>query len=309
MTGGGTSRSRSRPRLDVASLGRFDGLTLHARHGLGERPGERRHPGRPQPSGIELESYSAYTPGDDLRHLDWSAVGRLDSLVVRRFTAEREVLFHLLLDVSASMDAPAEDGKLASARELGLALGYIGLAANDAVQLTLLGGKGTVTASPVHRHRRGIFAVAAMLDGARAEGTLRIDVALDAYAQRHREAGAALVISDFMTDPSEVERGILALQARRFAVHLLHVIGASELDPGASFTRGLLVDVESGESHAMAMTPEVEARYQAVLAAHLAALAAVAERTRASYTRVVAGSDVAAFVVGDLARQDLVRRR
>jgi uncharacterized protein (DUF58 family) len=99
-----------RAALEIDALHHFDGLALHVRRGMGERPGERRFPGRPQASGIELESYSDYTPGDDLRHLDWNAVGRLDTLLIKRFTAEREVVFHLLLDASASMDAPPSDG-------------------------------------------------------------------------------------------------------------------------------------------------------------------------------------------------------
>jgi uncharacterized protein (DUF58 family) len=294
--------------LDVADLGRFDGLALHVRRGKGERPGERRFPGHPQPSGVEVEAYSAYTPGDDLRHLDWSALGRLDTLLVRRFTAERQVLFHFLLDASASMDAPPDDGKLASARALTLALAYIGLAASDAARVTLLAGDGA-TSSPVHRQRRSVLAIAGQLAGAEVAGTLDFGRALEDYAQRHPESGAALVISDFMTDPTAVERGVLALQARRFEVHLLHVIGASELDPAASFTRGVLVDVESGATHPMVVTAAVAARYHEVLEAHLAALRAVAERTRCTYARYLAGSDLAAFVAGDLARTGLVRRR
>ena len=295
--------------LAIASLGRFDGLALHVRRGMGERPGERRFPGHAQPSGVEVEAYSAYTPGDDLRHLDWNAVGRLDTLLIRRFTAEREVLFHLVLDMSASMDAPPQDAKLASACELALALAYIGLAASDAARVVLLGGDGTITSSPVYRHRRSTLTVATLLGAARVAGTLQLGAALEDYARRHPEAGAALLISDLMTDPAEVERGVLALQARRFEVHLLHVIGASELDPAGSFTRGVLVDVESGATHSMVLTAAVAARYREVLERHLAALRAVAERSRCSYTRFVAGSDLAAFVSGDLARSGLVRRR
>lgn len=295
--------------LDVASLGRFDGLALHVARGHGERPGERRFPGHPQASGIEVESYGNYTPGDDLRHLDWNALGRLDTLVVRRFTAEREVLFHLLLDVSASMDAPPEDGKLASAAALTLSLAYIGLAASDAVRLAMLTGAVAGATTRVYRHRQSALTLAARLADANPAGTLVIGAALEDYARRHREGGAALVISDFMTDPAELERGVLALQARRFEVHLLHVLGASELDPASSFTRGVLVDVESGATHPLVMTAAVAARYHDLLTAHLTALRGVADRTRCSYTRLVAGSDLVAFVTDDLARTGLVRRR
>jgi uncharacterized protein (DUF58 family) len=256
-----------------------------------------------------VEAYSAYAPGDDLRHLDWNAVGRLDTLLIRRFTAEREALFHVLVDTSASMDAPPSDGKLAAARELALTLAYMALAAGDAATLGLLGRDGTTTSSPVHRQRRSVLTVADRVAAARADGTLDLAAALEDYARRHPEAGIALVISDFMTDPAGVERGVLALQARRFEVHLLHVIGRSELDPAGSFTRGVLVDVESDERHPMVLTTATLARYREVLERHLAALRAVAERTRASYARLVAGEDLFAFVTGELARQGLVRRR
>jgi len=295
--------------LDVASLGRFDGLALHVARGRGERPGERRFPGHPQASGIEVESYGDYTPGDDLRRLDWNALGRLDTLLVRRFTAEREVLFHFLLDVSASMDAPPEDGKLASAAALTLALAYVGLAGSDAVRLALLTGATEVASTRVYRHRQSALTLAARLADANAAGTLVVGTALEDYARRHREGGAAILISDFMTEPADVERGVQALQARRFEVHLLHVVGRSEVDPASSFTRGMLVDVESGATHPLVMTAAVAAGYQEVLAAHVAALRAVADRTRCSYTRLVAGSNLVAFVTDDLARAGLVRRR
>jgi uncharacterized protein (DUF58 family) len=276
---------------DLTNLGRFDGFALHVRRGMGMRPGERRFPGHAQPSGVEVESYGAYTPGDDLRHLDWHALGRLDTLLIRRFTAEREVLFHLLLDVSASMDAPPEDGKLAGAAALALALAYIGLGASDATRVALLTGTRALATTPVLRQRRSTLAVAELLGAAQVAGTLQLGAALEDYARRHPEAGAALVISDLMTDPAEVERGVLALQARRFEVHLLHVIGASELDPAGRFTRGVLVDVESGASRPLLLT------------------AAIAERCRCRYARYVAGTDLAAFVSGALAETGLVRRR
>src|SRR5207253_395345 len=120
-------------------------------------------PGRPEPAGIELEAYGAYVPGDDLRHLDWNAVARLDTLLVRRFTAERELVVHLLLDASASMAAPARDGKLAVARELALALAYVALGANDAVRIAVLSGDGATRVSPLLRQRGSLARAAALL--------------------------------------------------------------------------------------------------------------------------------------------------
>jgi uncharacterized protein (DUF58 family) len=295
--------------LDPAALARYDGLALHVRRGMGERPGDRRFPGHPQPAGVEIEAYSAYAPGDDLRHLDWNAVGRLDALLVRRFTAEREVLFHILLDCSASMAVPARDDKLATACELAMALAYMALAANDAVRVTLLAGDAPPRVSPLYRQRASAARVAELLGSAAALGPLALGATLEDYARQHPQPGTAFLISDLMMAPAEVERGVQALRARRYEVHLLHVIGRGELEPERDFTRALLTDVESDAVHPVTLTPAAQARYRALLEAHLEALAALADRTSTTYARLVTDGDVGAFVTVELARRGLIRRR
>ncbi|TMA57908.1 MAG: DUF58 domain-containing protein [Deltaproteobacteria bacterium] len=300
----------------ATTLSSFRGLVLRVRGAMGDRLGERRFPGRPQPAGIELESHASYAPGDDLRHLDWNAVGRLDALLVRRFTAEREVLVHLLVDCSASMAVPVRDGKLAAARELALALASIALAGNDAVRVTLLRGDAAPHETPVHRHggRQGqpgssAGRLAEMLGSAEARGALDLGAALEDHARRHPRPGAALVISDFMTDPTDLERGVLALRSRGYGVVLLHVIGAGELEPAREFRHGVLRDVESGGTHPIALTRSALERYGALLAGHLAALEAVATRAEATYARMSTASNVGEFVTGELGRVGVVRRR
>lgn len=296
--------------LDPARLQRYDALALRVRRGMGERPGERRVPGRPQPSGIEIESHGAYTPGDDLRHLDWNALGRLDALLVRRFTAEREVVAHLLLDASASLAVPAGDDKMGTACELAMALAYTALNAGDAVRLVILDGETDPgTAVPPFRQRAGVARVADRLARVRPAGRVDLAAAVERHVARHPAPGLALLISDFLMQPQAVERAVRALSGRGYETHLLHVVGAGELDPTRVFSRGMLVDVESAARRPIALTAATLARYQAVLAAHLDALRALADRFEAGYARLVAGGDVAALLTGPLARVGLVRRR
>ena len=96
---------------DPAFFKQLDRLRIRVRAARGHRPGETPIPRTSQAWGVEFESYKDYSPGDDFRYLDWNAAGRLDQLLVKTFTAEREIPFHLILDTSASMGAPAGDGK------------------------------------------------------------------------------------------------------------------------------------------------------------------------------------------------------
>lgn len=297
------------PAVDLGTLAQYDGLALHVRRGMGDRPGDRRFPGHRDTAGVEIEAYVPYTPGDDLRHLDWNAVGRLDALLVRRFTAERAVCVDLLLDASASMAVPAADDKLGTARELVLALAFVALGTNDAVRVTLLGGDGTMRTSPVYRQRASIGRVAELLETTAAGGALALGDALAAHAHRHPRPGATIVVSDLMAEPAEVERGVQALRARHYDVTLLHVLGRAEVDPGRAAGHAVLEDVESRAQHPIRLTADALTRYRAALATHLATLEALAVRNGARYARLVADEGVGAFVTHALPRLGILRRR
>jgi uncharacterized protein (DUF58 family) len=292
-----------------ADLGWLSRLALHVRRGMGERPGDRRFPGRPQSAGIEVEAHRAYAPGDDLRHLDWNAVGRLDTLLVRRFTAERELCVHVLLDASASMAVPPADRKFAHACELTLAIAFVALSSNDAVRIAVLRDHAPPRRSRVFRQRAGVLGVAAFLADVTAAGALALGDALEAYACGHVRPGAAVLVSDFMTEPAEVERGVAALRARGWEVLLLQVLGAEERAPARGLAHSLLRDVETGATHPVRLDADTRARYAALLDEHLTTLAALAARSRALYARLDVPGDVSGFLTGELARSGVIRRR
>ena len=54
-------------------------------------------------SSVEFAEHKEYAPGDELRHIDWKAVGRVDRYYVKRFEDETELRTFLLVDASASM--------------------------------------------------------------------------------------------------------------------------------------------------------------------------------------------------------------
>jgi uncharacterized protein (DUF58 family) len=284
-------------------------LVLDVGGRMGARPGERRFPGRPQPSGLELEAHAPYAPGDDLRHLDWNLLGRFDSLVMRRFTAEREVVVHLLVDASASMGVPPVDRKYGVAAELALALAAIALASRHAVRLVVLRGDAAPRTSAVHRRRTGLVAMADLLDATVPAGAFGLGGVLGEYGHRHAEGGASLVISDFLIDAEELETGVAALRRRGYAVTLLQVLGRGEVEPSRALASSELEDVESGARHAVTLDPDTLARYGELLAAHEERLQAAAIRQGASWASLVSDVPVDAFVTRDLVRLGLVRPR
>ncbi len=60
---------------------------------------------------LEFEDHRAYAPGDDLRHLDWTAYARTDQLVMKLHRHEASPQVDLALDVSASQFATASKAR------------------------------------------------------------------------------------------------------------------------------------------------------------------------------------------------------
>ena len=52
----------------------------------------------------EFAEYRAYTPGDDLRHVDWNLFARTERCYLKRYRGETNSQLTILLDASNSMD-------------------------------------------------------------------------------------------------------------------------------------------------------------------------------------------------------------
>src|SRR5579859_2589110 len=59
--------------------------------------------GRGTGSSLEFQEYREYIPGDDIRHLDWGAYARSDTLMVRLFREEISPRTEILMDATRSM--------------------------------------------------------------------------------------------------------------------------------------------------------------------------------------------------------------
>ena len=54
-------------------------------------------------SSVEFAEHKEYSPGDELRHVDWKAYAKVDRYYVKQFEQESQLTVYLVLDASASM--------------------------------------------------------------------------------------------------------------------------------------------------------------------------------------------------------------
>jgi uncharacterized protein (DUF58 family) len=85
-------------------------------------------------SGIEFEEVREYTPGDEVKDIDWKVSARLGKPFVKRFREEREQVVMLLLDMSASgLFGTREDTKKDTAAQYASAIAFNAIRNNDKV--------------------------------------------------------------------------------------------------------------------------------------------------------------------------------
>src|SRR5262249_19632510 len=128
---------RARELIDPEFFSRLGSLELRARAIVeGTLHGMHRSPYLGL--SVEFTSHREYTPGDDLRHLNWKLYARHDRLYVKEYDADTNLNLYLMVDASASM-ACANTGrsKLHYASSLAAALAHLALGQHDAVGLIL----------------------------------------------------------------------------------------------------------------------------------------------------------------------------
>jgi uncharacterized protein (DUF58 family) len=229
------------PLLPSSLLRRLDRLQLVSKaRPAGISRGERRS--RHRGTSLQFVDYRQYALGDDPRQVDWNAYGRTGHLFVKLFEDEAMLSVHLLVDVSRSMDW-GQPNKLAAARRLAAALGYVALARFDRVYVSGLDDDAGRTVGPIWgRDRAGQLFDA--LSALRAERATDLDRALRAYSTRAgRSPGLAVVISDLLS-PSW-EPGLRTLLRHRHELAVIHLLAPEEVRPPIG-EELRLVDRETG---------------------------------------------------------------
>ena len=247
--------------LDSREFRLLEGLRLNPRKSFsGKVRGERLT--KKKGISIEFSDYRDYTEGDDLRHLDWNVLARLEAPIMKTYRDEEDLAVHLLLDCSASMDF-GDPAKCSTAVRLAAAIGYVGLCGGDAVYPRLLGVRHA--AMPGLRARSTFPRLLRWLEEARAEGLDGLSASLRGFVHASVRAGLAVVITDGL-DP-QTATAVRMLGGRGHEVFFIQVLSDVELDPDLEGDLRLL-DAEQGKPVEITANSSVLKEYRENLARH-----------------------------------------
>lgn len=290
----------SEPLLSPDFLRQLDRLDLATRRlQPGRMQGERRGPRRG--AGQEFADYRPYTPGDDLRQIDWNAYARMERFFLRLFVEEEDTTLHLLVDASRSM-AWGEPAKIDFARRCAAALGYVALSRSEWVA-PLAFRDGREAPPRALRGRRGLPRLFHLLSSIEAEGGTDLRATLRRYAAASRARGPLVVLSD-LYDP-EWKPALRAALGAGFDLSLIHLLSPEEVEPELDGDLRL-VDDETGREIEIRADEETLERYRARLAAWREEIRAWCGERGVPFVPVTSDFPLEPFVLDVLRRQALV---
>ena len=263
--------------LDPAVLAGISGLDLVAKTVVdGFVAGLHRSPdfGFSQ----EFAEYRAYTPGDDLRHVDWNVFARTERAYLKRYRGETNSLLTVLLDASNSMNYKSHSvNKMDYARYIAASLFYLAIKdQRDAAGLIVFDDEVRNYIRPSTRQGQ-LQRLLAGLEHAEPRARTDFTKPLYHFQEFLRRRGLVLIISDFYESPEKIVRTVEPLRFHGNEVVLFHVLDPKEIQPDLD-QPAILVDLETQER--LEVTPEyAKNEYRQKMDAHIADLR---DRTRAA---------------------------
>lgn len=254
-------------RLDLAVSHKLDGL-LHGEY-QGLVPGH----------GSELGETRAYQPGDDVRRIDWNVTARLQEAHVRDTIADRELETWAVVDLGASMDfGTAWCEKRDLAISAAAAVGFLTNRTGNRFGLVTVRPEGPIVV-PARGGRTHLMSTLHRLSGTPRSPQAPVDLggAIARTAAISRRRGLAVVISDFLSEPTTWEHQLRRLATRHETI-AIEIIDPRELSlPDV----GLLsvVDPATGATREIpTASKKLRARYAAAAAEQRAVTEAAMRR-------------------------------
>lgn len=212
--------------------------------------------------GIEFAEVREYTPGDDVRAIDWNVTARTGVPFIKKYNETRELTLVIACDVSASQRFGSVDKlKQETAAELAALFAFSAMRNNDKVGLLLFSDKIELFVPP-KKGKKHILRLIRELVAFEPQGRgTDMALALKTLVQVLRRQGILVLISDYLSPLEQFEKP-LKLAAKKF--DLIPVVVTDKLERGLPACAACMtvVDPETGQEGTLALTAAMNERLQ-----------------------------------------------
>ncbi|MBW2980855.1 DUF58 domain-containing protein [Candidatus Woesearchaeota archaeon] len=219
--------------------------------------------------GMLFKDHRLYAPGDDFRSIDWKVYARTDDLYIKNYEEERNLVVHIIVDCSSSMNFGKPITKFEYASMIGIGFAYLAMKENEKFQFSTF-SEGL----EVFQSRRGMSQLAAMihhLNNLKTRGISKIKDAILQYRKLIGSRSLIILISDFLIDMQEIKEALYA-----FGNHEVKVIQVLDpIEKELKFEGDFkLKDSETHLKMKTFISPRLRTKYTGLLEEHTAKIGA-----------------------------------
>ena len=308
MVGNHKTRGNQKSRyFDARALAGLESMRFTTKRRI-EGMYSGRHVARRQGGAGQYIDSREYSPGDDLRRLDWPAMGRTGRAYIRLYQDETNLSCLLIVDTSGSMHFGGKTRVLESGSKLewvkyfSTALSHLIVHGRDQVGMSVANADRGHFLPPSGSPRQ-LQMLHDQIASLTATGTTEISEALDESFLRSKSRGVLMLVSDFLVDPiDEVFAGLRKFRGKGWETIAVHVVHPDEehLPKGVAFRFAGM----EGEGNVDCRPADIRRDYEKKFAEHC---------LRVRDGLLGAGCDYRRFSTGDsylnAVRAFLVRRR
>lgn len=197
---------------------------------------------------VEFAEYREYSPGDDLRRLDWRALGRTDRYFIKQYEEESNLRATIVLDASASMRyRSAALSKFDYAATLTASLATLLIEQQDPVGMALFDNEKRQWLPPAATQSQ-LALIIGQLEEAQPDRETDLGAVIKVLGDQLKKRGLIILVSDLLTDLPSFFDGLDRLRHRGHEILIFQILDRDELElPFNDFV--LFKDIEGTEQH------------------------------------------------------------
>lgn len=203
---------------------------------------------------LDFSDFREYSPGDDVRQVDWNVYARTEKFFIKRFLDEQEMRVHILLDASRSM---GEEKKWLFARQIVAALGMMVLTRDDRLSFSYVGQNPVPFRKKGAIYRKPFLQVVSNIEEARGDG----EFAVNRLKMLPKDSTVLFVVTDGLEPIAQWEQFFKRLPRFAGDIRCIQIVSEEELHP--TYTGDIrLIDSETTREVNVSVSNRVLSNYE-----------------------------------------------
>lgn len=179
---------------------------------------------------VEFASHREYSPGDEIKHIDWKVWSKTDKFYIKEYEEETNLKTTVIVDCSKSMGYGRDNwSKFDYAATAGASLGHLLQSQGDAVGMITFNTRVKDVMPPSARHNH-LKEIVHILDQTVPDDKTDVSDAFMDLIPQIRSRGMVVIISDLFADVDVIRKALQQFRLRKQEVVVFHVMDRDEIE-------------------------------------------------------------------------------